>query len=703
MLVLVVVFHDRISLPVSLQVAGRLHPMLLHLPIGFLVQALLIRWLKNRVDFKGIEKFLDYSFLFTALITAISALAGSFLAAESGYDQEVADRHMYAGTILSVMAMALFYTQSNGKFFNPLGVTSLIVLLFTGHLGSELTHGENFITSPLQTKDKTEWIITDSTTITQAAILPLLDKKCNSCHNPGKKKGGLDMTTWEKLVVGGESGPLWTPNDPSNSEIIKRMELPLDHDDHMPPAGKQQLTKQEKQLIHLFITSGASPTITLGNIETRDSLGLLAYQIAQSFQPEVESIKSNLRPVSEEELQKLNTYYRNVSRLASNHHGLRAGFFMASGFNKNSMEELAAVSENIVELYLSGMPVDKANLAPITTFKNLEVLFLNNTKLDDQGIESLKKLSSLKKISVSNTKITAKGLQSLSHLNSLKEISAWSTAATPEDLKKLTADYPGINWRLGESSEENEMLRLTAPILVNESRILKPGEKIAFKHNLPGVTMRYSLSNDPEPDSINGKIYTGPITPGFFTRIKLKAIKEGWKMSPMTEASFFTSGFKPSSGKLLAPPAKDYRGNGITTLMDARPGDQDNHRDGQWLGYRENGMNALFEFEENNMPGSITISYLKNTGAYILPPQVIRIYGGDSENNLKLISEKRPKQPSGYDRNEVIGEAIVLDKPYRFIRVSAEPVQRLPSWHGGKGQPGWIFIDEIFFYPKPTI
>jgi hypothetical protein len=30
------------------------------------------------------------------------------------------------------------------------------------------------------------------------------------------------------------------------------------------------------------------------------------------------------------------------------------------------------------------------------------------------------------------------------------------------------------------------------------------------------------------------------------------------------------------------------------------------------------------------------------------------------------------------------------------IKVKARPVQKLPSWHPGKGTVGWFFVDEIF-------
>ena len=54
----------------------------------------------------------------------------------------------------------------------------------------------------------------------QKQIAPLLTEKCLACHNPTQKKGGLDLTTRESLVAGGESGLTVTPGDPDLSLII---------------------------------------------------------------------------------------------------------------------------------------------------------------------------------------------------------------------------------------------------------------------------------------------------------------------------------------------------------------------------------------------------------------------------------------------------------------------------------------------------
>ena len=44
----------------------------------------------------------------------------------------------------------------------------------------------------------------------QEHVQPILREKCFACHDADKIKGGLDMTTFTKLMEGGGSGPVVT-------------------------------------------------------------------------------------------------------------------------------------------------------------------------------------------------------------------------------------------------------------------------------------------------------------------------------------------------------------------------------------------------------------------------------------------------------------------------------------------------------------
>lgn len=79
---------------------------------------------------------------------------------------------------------------------------------------------------------------------------PLLAKRCASCHDTAEKKGGLDLTTGEAALVGGDSGAALVPGDADGSLLWQRIAA-----DEMPP--KHPLSPEEQALVKAWITGGA--------------------------------------------------------------------------------------------------------------------------------------------------------------------------------------------------------------------------------------------------------------------------------------------------------------------------------------------------------------------------------------------------------------------------------------------------------------
>ncbi|MCB0852416.1 MAG: DUF1553 domain-containing protein, partial [Bacteroidetes bacterium] len=67
---------------------------------------------------------------------------------------------------------------------------------------------------------------------------------------------GLILQNEEMAMAGGDSGPVIIPGKASESEIIRRLKLPRNHDDAMPPKGKI-LPEAEIALIEFWINQGA--------------------------------------------------------------------------------------------------------------------------------------------------------------------------------------------------------------------------------------------------------------------------------------------------------------------------------------------------------------------------------------------------------------------------------------------------------------
>jgi hypothetical protein len=80
-----------------------------------------------------------------------------------------------------------------------------------------------------------------------------------------------------------------------------------------------------------------------------------------------------------------------------------------------------------------------------------------------------------------------------------------------------------------------------------------------------------------------------------------------------------------------------------------------------------------------------------------MPPQSFEVWGGTNKNDMKLLGKTKPKQPVKED--DPFGNiAIECNFPateVSCIKFVAKPVKHLPKWHPGKGEKGWIFIDEV--------
>src|SRR5688500_20335181 len=74
LLVFLLFVEDRVLLPAWLQVAGRLHPLVLHLPIGILIFLVVIVFFQKRLDSSFATEIVHIGLLITSLSASIAAL-----------------------------------------------------------------------------------------------------------------------------------------------------------------------------------------------------------------------------------------------------------------------------------------------------------------------------------------------------------------------------------------------------------------------------------------------------------------------------------------------------------------------------------------------------------------------------------------------------------------------------------------------------
>ena len=108
-------------------------------------------------------------------------------------------------------------------------------------------------------------------------IFPIFESKCLNCHNPDKKKGDLDLSTYTGTMAGSSGGKIALSGDGGSSKLFTvtvHTEEPV-----MPPEG-DKIAKKDAELIRTWIDGGIlenkgskakkrpKPAFTLGSIPT---------------------------------------------------------------------------------------------------------------------------------------------------------------------------------------------------------------------------------------------------------------------------------------------------------------------------------------------------------------------------------------------------------------------------------------------------
>ncbi len=152
-------------------------------------------------------------------------------------------------------------------------------------------------------------------------VRPMLLANCIKCHDDQKQEGGLNLTTREGLLQGGDSGPAIFPGKPDESLLIEALRY---ESYEMPPSG--QLEDSIVEGVAAWLAAGADwpgglELKKVSMIDEKDRDWWCYQPVADPAVPEVEDngwcrneidhfvfqrlSQENVRPASEAEAQKL--------------------------------------------------------------------------------------------------------------------------------------------------------------------------------------------------------------------------------------------------------------------------------------------------------------------------------------------------------------------------------------------------------------
>ncbi|MDI9877915.1 DUF2231 domain-containing protein [Flectobacillus longus] len=423
---------------------GRMHPLVVHLPIGFLVLAAIFDILTYKSKYAFLKPAVPLILLLGGISATIACVMGWLLSQTGDYDYLILRNHKYTGISVAVVSFIFYGLKSlfvqrifqiSDKVFSGLLLAQMCLLSYSGHQGGNLTHGEDYLSLDNLTASKREKPSSlKEAKVFEDLVLPVLENKCQQCHQNGKKKGGLLLLTYQDLLKGGKNGPAMILGSSAKSELFRRVTLPSEHKEFMPTDGKPALTPEEIALLKWWLDEGKGAEnigfTTVPNHEKMTSTASGILGIAGAILPQentqIQAINPDIpKKVNEKAIQNAIDGGFNIRFMNHNPVMLDVSFI-----NKKAAPNLALlvpIAKNIVWLNLNQLNLSNKIGSSIALMLNLEKLRLEKNNITDGFAQNLLGLKHLNALNLNETQISNVTVNELKKLKSLNHLYVWRT------------------------------------------------------------------------------------------------------------------------------------------------------------------------------------------------------------------------------------------------------------------------------------
>ena len=460
-----------ISIPYTMmQFIGHFHPVIVHMPIGIMLLGGFLLFYQGP-QLNKFDKVISLAFLVGSISATLACFTGWLLAQSGEFDSVLIQKHQWVGIATAAIGWTIYFN----KYKKVLAISLVVLIIITGHLGTTLTHGENYLFSSnkeenieqiniivakknetvLKSKDSIKIV---SYNVYKEEIKPILQVRCYNCHGPLKQKGGLRLDSESFIKKGGKEDIVLVVNNPLKSNMYTNLVLPMEDDKHMPPKGKHQLTNQEITTIKQWIANGASfedkiDTITNSLKEsTADSVHLMEINKVKAVGTKLLSVVKENMPIAINNATIELFKNKNIilTSLGEGSNFIVANFINAVPFNSEDIADLKLIKNQLSVLKLSNLPIKDSDIKIISNFKNITRLNLENTAINDESITNLNQLPKLEKLNLYGTNITDESLKQLSMYKNLSVLYFWKTKVTKAGIENFVKIKPNVKIEMGD-------------------------------------------------------------------------------------------------------------------------------------------------------------------------------------------------------------------------------------------------------------
>lgn len=254
------------------------------------------------------------------------------------------------------------------------------------------------------------------------------------------------MDDFNLLMKGGKNGVIIDRLHADSSELLRRILLPIDHEDHMPPKEKPQPTESQVALLRWWLNAGADPIKKVKELEQPERIQPMLAALQQPVEQDKADPAIPTKPVdavSVKVLEEVRSTGITILPVAKNSNYLSASFpDEISPISLKQLEALKKVDKQLIWLKLSSKQLPAGGVAGLSKLTNLTRLNLSYSTFNNIEVQQLATLKNLVYLNLVGTPVTRKDVSALKSITNLQSLYLYQTAVSGQEYAAVQQLFP---------------------------------------------------------------------------------------------------------------------------------------------------------------------------------------------------------------------------------------------------------------------
>ncbi len=210
---------------------------------------------------------------------------------------------------------------------------------------------------------------------------------------------------------------------------------------------------------------------------------------------------------------------------------------------------------------------------------------------------------------------------------------------------------------------------------------------------IDNAPVHYTL--DGTAPSLSSPLYTAPLRIDSTCRLRCAAFRS-WGSTPEVTETFSFSKSTACPIRLLQQPHPKQTYGGAPLLTDGLKAADTNYASGRWIGFCGTDLEAIIDLGREQTVSSLALNCCVEKGYWIFDAREISILGSTNGKDFHGLAHEAYPEQKETDANAISAHKLTFaPATARYVKVKVASEHSIPAWHPGKGNPAFVFVDEL--------